>query len=289
MTGGNIPIVQEIIGANSNGESIWTTEDAADILHRMLEWWDADKDELNESERESTVFASKSEEFRARFARMVELLAEVVGPKLSLDSPEDIKTSLSRLLKEIKEYELPILEAEAACLHIYPEQKADVYNQINEALISDQYTIKRDGLNAIAMIILDSIDAADIRSVEPDPISMLSQYLTWNPTHTITQALWIIVRILKNSPTSFSAQLEVTTQRRLGVLLTETDYDKGNPFLTFDEKLEVRRISSVLAAALCTYYSSGNLPVPEVVEKWRKTCLSPDEFAEISKAWRECE
>lgn len=288
ITGGNIPIVHEIIGANGNGGSIWTAEDAAEILQRLLEWWDADKDRLREKENVPEGFSSIPEEFRARFARMLELLAEVVGPKLSTDSPDEIKTPLSRLLKEVREYGLPGLAAEAACVHIHPDQKADVYNRINEALISNQDNIQRDGLRAIAKIILDGNDAA-ASSVELEPASMLSQYLTWCPTHSISSALWIIVRILKNSPTSFSHSLEAAAQRRLDRLLADTAYDSDNPDLNFDEKLEARRISSIMAAALWTYYSSRNLPVPEVVEKWRVACLSPDEFSEIRNAWGDCE
>jgi hypothetical protein len=288
ITGGNIPIVREIIGANSNGGSIWTAEDAADFLQRLLEWWDADKDGLREKEKVPAGFSSIPEEFRARFSRMVELLAEVVGPKLSEESPDEIKTSLGRLLKEVQEYGLPSLTAEAACLHIYPDQKADVYSRINEALISNQDNIERDGLRAIAKIILDDNDA-DASSVELDSVSMLSQYLTWCPTHSISSALWIIMRILKNSPTSFSHSLEVATKRRLDRLLADTAYDSDNPYLSFDEKLEARHISSILAAALWTYYSSRSLSVPEVVEKWRDKCLSSDEFSEIRNAWRDCE
>lgn len=285
ITGGNIPIVHEIIGANGNSGSIWTAGDAAKILQRLLEWWDADKDKLSEKENVPAGFSSIPEEFRGRFARMVELLAEVVGLKLSTDSPDEIKTSLSRLLKEVREYGVPCLAAEAACLHICPDQKADVYNRINEALISNKDNIQRDGLRAIAKIILDGNDAT-ASFVEPDPASMLSHYITWCPTHSISSALWIIVRILKNSPTSFCHRLEVAAQRRLKRLLTDTAYDSDNPDLNFDEKLEVRRISSILAAGLWTYYSSRSLPIPEVVEKWRDTCLSPDEFSEIRNAWK---
>jgi hypothetical protein len=288
ITGGNIPLVHDIIGANSNGGSIWTTEDAVEILQRLLEWWDADKDRLSEKDSAPAGFSSIPEEFRSRFARIVELLAKVVGPKLGHDSPEDIKSSLGRLLKEMREHGLPVLEAEAACLHIYPEQKADVYNRINEALISNQDNLEKDGLRAIAKIILGGIDT-ETSSVEPDPALMLSQYLTWCPTHSISQALWIVVRILKNTPTNFSTSLEIATQRRLDKLLTETAYGNGNPDLTFDEKLEVRRIAAILAATLWTYYKSCSSSVPCVVEKWREACLSPDEFSEIRNAWGDCE
>ena len=288
MTGGNIPIVHEIICANGNGGSIWTAKDAAEILQRLLEWWDADKDRLSEQENEPEGFSSIQEEFRARFACMLKLLADVIGPILSTDSPNEIKASLGRLLKEVREFKLPGLEAEAACLHLYPDQKADVYRRINEALISNQENIRRDGLMAIARIILDgNNDAA--RSVGHDPGSMLSQYLTWCPIGYISTTLGIIIRILKNSPTSFSESLELATQRRLNRLLSDTAYDCDNPDLNFDEKLEIRRISSILAATLWTYYRSRNLSIAEAVEKWHAACLSPDEFSEIRKPWQDTE
>lgn len=284
MTGGNIPIVREIIGANNNGESIWTTEDAAEILQRLLEWWDADKDMLKKKEKETAGLSSIPEEFRARFSNMLELLAEVVGPQLSTDSSDEIKASLGRILKEVREYGLHSLTAEAACLHIYPDQKSDNYNRINEALISNQDLIQRDGLGAIAKIILDG-NGGSRSSAESDSASMLSQYLIWCPTHTISSALWIIFRILKNIPTSFDHSLEVATQRRLDRLLTETAYDGESQVLNFDERLEIRRVSSILSAALLKYYVSKGVSVPEVIVKWKELALAPDEFAEIRTPW----
>lgn len=288
ITGGNIPIVHEIIGANSNDESIWSEEDAAEILKRLLDWWDADKNRLSENENVPKAFLSIREEFRERFYRMIKLLSEVVGPKLSADSPDEIKTSLGRLIKEAREYEVPVLEAEAACLHIYPNQKVGVYNRINEALISNQNSIQRDGLSAIAKIILDGNDS-DASYTGPDLDSMLSQFLTWCSTYSLIPAFLVIVRILKNSLANFSTCLEVATLRRLDRLLIDTAYDSDNPDLSFDEKLEVRRISSITAAALWKYYRSCSSAIPEIVEKWRETCFSLDEFSEIRNEWVDCE
>jgi len=129
--------------------------------------------------------------------------------------------------------------------------------------------------------------AAD--SGEAEPVSMLSQYLTWNPIDSISSALLIIYRILQNVPASFSRSLEVATQRRLDRLLTDTEYVNDNTGLTFDEKLEVRRFSSILAAALWKYYNLQGSSIPEVIEKWRETCLSPDEFSEIRNPWEDCD
>ncbi|WP_020207843.1 anti-phage defense-associated sirtuin Dsr2 [Gilvimarinus chinensis] len=288
MTGGRLSIVHEIIGASSNGENIWTAKDAAEILQRLIEWWDADKDRLAEKENEPVGSPSISEEFRARFSRMLDLISEVVGPKLSVDSPEEIKSSLGRFLKEAQELELPALKAEAASLHLFPDWKGELNSRINEALLSNQIAIQVDGLKAIDKIILYASDV-DSSFEEVDPVSMLTQYLAWCPSNRIIPALWIIVRVLKKSPARFDPRLELATLSRLNRLLNETAYDRDTQEFDFDENLGVRQVSSVLAVALFEYYETIGDPVPEVVEKWKIECLAPDEFAEIRIPWLECQ
>lgn len=277
----NLPVIKEILGAAHSDTTIWTAEDAGEILKWLLEWWDADKDWLDVSFEGPTV-----EEFKDGFRCMLELLADVIGPKLSTDSPDEIKTSLNRLLREVREYGLPSLAAEVACLHICPENNEDIYDRIKGALVSNQNDIRRDGLNAIAKIILDSKEHA--WNAE-DAVSMLSNYLSWCQTRPISSVLYIIVRILKTKPTSFSKSLESATLERLNRLLTDADYHSDNPDLDFDEKVEVHLCASVLTVQLWRYYFSQNLPIPEVVEKWREVCLDPNEFAEVRAPWKDLE
>lgn len=287
LTQGNIPIVDEIIGANRNDPSIWTKKDATEILKRLLEWWGSDKDKLREEEDKFTDFPSTSKEFRARFTRMLELLTEVVGPKLNSNLPGKIKNSLKLLFKEVREYKLPSLAAEVACLHIFPNQKSDVYERINEALTSSQESIQIDGLKGVEKIIHN--ENHDVKnSIEYEPTLMLSQYLTWCSTKSLNQALRVIIGILRHSPTKFCNSLELATHRRLDRLFTDTAYADDNPDLNFDENLEIQSISSILAATLWKYYRSQNSPIPEVVEKWRKRSLSSDEFSEIRNPWINC-
>ncbi len=271
-----LSVIHEIIGSNRNDEKIWTEEDVEKMLEYLFKCWNTNKNILSSKTIAPRAFLSRSNEFR----EMLELLVEVILPKLSIDLSEEMKTSLRQFFKKIQDYGLQTLTAEAACLHIYPTQKDDVYNRIKEAIISNREDIQRDGLRAIGKIIND-----DEVSVGIEPISMLSQYLTWCPIRSISPALWLIVHILENAPTNFSKTLEIATQRCLGRLLTDTAYDKDLPDLNFEEKLEIRHIASNLAAILWKYYSSNRLDFPEVVEKWHKIGSSPDEFSEIKNPW----
>lgn len=289
ITGGSIPLATEILGANSSEEIFWTREDAVEILQKLLVWWDADKSMLDKEERGPAWFGSIPEEFRARFASIASLLAEVVGPKLSPDSPAEIKDSLSRLFEEMRKHSLHTLEAEAACLHLFPERKFDVFDRIKSSLISNIEDREKDGLEAISRIVFGNMDADD-GSVEPDPLLMLSQYLTWHFGHSTSRAMSIVVRILKKTSGQFYAKqqmcvLEEAAQHQLGRLLGETSYDKDDSVLTFEKKVEMRRSAATLAATLQARYGARGLPVPGIVEEWRKRCFSPREFSEVTSAW----
>lgn len=283
ITRGHTPIIHEIIGANSIDESIWTTDDVSDILKRLLEWWDADKSWLLKEESDNTSLYSISGEFLSRFSRMTELLSDVVEPKIPIDSTNEVKASLDRFLRELHEYGVPSLEAKVASLHILTDQAENLYSLINDALISNQENIRNDGLTAIRKIISANNDKGDDLT---DAASMLSQYLTWCPTRHITFALWVIFRILKDTPTGFLGNLETAIHGRLKRLLVETAYDLDSSDMSFDEKLEVRRVASILSAALWRYYNSRGLSVPQIIEEWREKCLSSGEFAEIRNPWR---
>ena len=283
ILGGRIPIVHEILGANSVDSSFWTKSEAIEFFQLVKDWWDADKDELKKNDSEPDDFLSIKDEFKSRFYIMLKLVTEVICPKLSKNSSDNIITDLRRLLKETKKYGLYTLEAESASLHIYPEKKNEVTKRICKALFSKNDNIEKDGLSALTEIIFSG-NYDNRNSRKNKAIEMLRQYVLWCSTNSVGSALWVIYRVLICSPTSFSDCLEDATIRRLEILVEETNYD--NKYLpTFEEKLELRRITSVLTATLWKHYKSNYLPVPKIIAKWRKICLSANEFSEIRNAW----
>lgn len=286
ITRGDIPLLYEIIYASRNNKDFWTKEDVGILLDRILEWWDADKAELKRREDDiPNGFSSIVEEFEARLSHIGELITKVISPLVTSESAPKVKASLSRLLMEIKEYGLPSLRAEAACLHIFPEQLDDVYNRINDSLFSSQDSIVQDALEAIADIIINN--NSDNRSEDASPISMFQQYIRWCPTYSIIPAFQLLIRILRNNLTKSLPFQDMSVFKRLNKLLIETSYDSDSQYMDFDQKLEVRQISSVLTATLWSFFKSESSPIPEVINRWREACLSPDEFAEIRIPWSE--
>ncbi len=283
LTGGKIPIINEILGANAVRNEIWTSDDAVEILNRLVEWWDTDKKRLKNKDQESPVWSS-GEEFVARFSRIIEVIAEVVGPKLCEASPGDAKSSLDRLLREMQEHGLPVLQAEAACLHLFPDRKDNFYVRINDTLISNQSEQETDGLKGVATIILKSnsgVTDSELNSA----LSILGQFLTWRRKPSLVQALWIVIRLIKNIPTHFTENFETVVLKCLDMLAGETAYEHGDTGIGFDEKLEIRKTTALLAATLYTHYEVSGLNQPQAVGKWQSICRATDEFAEIRSVW----
>jgi hypothetical protein len=284
MTNGNIPVLGEILDANSQGKDVWSKDEISELLLRLLAWWDADKEMLKGEEEIDSPFGSNLDEFRARFGKSLKVISEVACPKLATDSPREIKDALCRLLRETNDYGLPNLEAEVACLHILSERTEYVLKRLNDALISNQQQVRIDALNAISKILFNEIDDTAI-NLKENAQKLLAQYINWSPVKYARSALEISVLVLRKSPNQFSENIKESGLRRLNQLLVDTAYVGGHQELSFDEKLEIRKYSSILAAELYIYFEARKEAIPEVLVKWKESCTAPDEFAEIRIPW----
>jgi len=180
------------------------------------------------------------------------------------------------------------LEAESACLPIYPEKRTDVYQRIYDALSSNREMEEKYGLLALINLIFGSpIDSESVPGF--GPISMLSQYITWCPMRSIANAMQLAIPILREAPSQFSTELENVILKRLERLLIDTAYVISERDISFEENLRVRETAAALAATLWGYYASKDLYVPSVIEKWKEISLSKDEFADIRNAWKDNE
>lgn len=284
MTGGDIPVLQEILGSNSQDKDLWSKDEISELLKRLLAWWDTDKEMLKGEKERYSPFGSTLDEFRARFKKLLNVVAEVIGPKLVAESPGEIKDSLYRIIQETKDYGLPNLETEISCLHIFPERSDDILNRLNEAVISSDERVRNDALKAIEKV-LSEVNNKAVPSLRSEAENILRQYINWSPIKNIVLALWITIRILREHSDQFSDNLELSTLKRLKQLLIDTAYDDGHEELNFDEKLEIRKYSSMLAAELYVYFDARDEVIPEVLMRWKESCTAPDEFAEIQIPW----
>ncbi|WP_193909393.1 hypothetical protein [Cellvibrio polysaccharolyticus] len=214
---------------------------------------------------------------------MIELISSVVAPKIQTDDSEDLLSSITVFFQDMRDYDMPQLEAEVAFLHLLQNQEESIFDQIEDALLSDSTHIKRDALRALSRLFQLTFDGNS--SIPCKAISILEQYIAWCSTSSITSAFSIIPLVLKNYPNLFSGALERRTLNRLTRTLRDTSHDNSASNLNFDESLAIRHRSSGVAMRLWNFYSLQKRSVPPIVESWRHQALSPDEFSEVRNQW----
>lgn len=269
----------EIIGASNTVSGLWEYEDAKYLLDRLLEWWDHDKEAL----KQDTDHIIENQ-YKNMGKIIAAIIAITIGPSLIKDVNNKIESELTRLLNELEDYGVSSSEAEAACIHIFPDRQEKLFGRIENSLISNDIEKQQDAVRAVFRLIIHNLVALYDES-RMIPFDLLRQYISWSSPHSINLALLNLTNMIRKKPDAFFEELEQVTLERLSRLLNETKYSNENTYNNFDEKLTVRTYAAELAAALWSYCTEQSITVPKTIQQWKRECNSPDEFAEIRKLW----
>ncbi|WP_035014230.1 hypothetical protein [Catenovulum agarivorans] len=283
LLGGKISLLDEIAGASRPHINIWGQDDIKYFAHKLIEWWDTDKQwveqEKNEP-KERYLFFGGDKEFNLRFNEVVKILSSVVLPKLD-NNEQAIILELTRIIVGMEELGINTLKAEAAFCDLKPESVDIVLNKIETNMLSCDIEVQRDALLAIPVM----LKTQSGKEYQTDLTEMLGQFITWNNTNMLTQALWVVIDIVKNNPQSFTSNLDKKVQNRLLRLLTETNPSTQELNIEFEFKINLRSCAVRLASALKDYYSLKNMTIPNVVNDWFDISKSDIEFSEVRNAW----
>ena len=277
LTGGNIPVCEEIIRATNYIK--WSDEDICKIFDRLIEWWDADKKYLRYG---PTPFFSLIDEFKARFACLVNVLAAVVAPNFNISEENNRKETLQRLISELRDYGLYALRLESACLQIYPESREDVLERIENGITSDIPEFVFDSLEAI-LVMVKKIKPEEAKKDFSQILSTLGQIVRWRKNPGLPSALNRIAELITKHPWTFADELERLTLIGLHSIAKDTATNVDG--LDIAEKLEIREAAAGLAYRLFEFYTERDTPIPDVLIEWKAICHSDNEFAEIRNQW----
>ena len=286
MTGGRSLFCDELIWASRRpilgGIIDWSQEEAISILDRLLEWWNLDKEQLRKDT--STMFGDVRAEFHARFQNMIIIIADVITPRLSIETNDDIKHNLLSLLKELDDYEVPSLRVRAACLHIYPEDKGPLFKKIFQSISASEYEKVVDSLWGIFNVIRESRN-----TVKPDLsaklLDTLAQTIKWRVQPALADSLNMFGNVVIYIPELLYDDLIAEVLTGLEYLLDESNIQTIESNDKAAEMLRVRVSSVSLASKLYDYYKSQNKEVPSVILKWEEIGESPYEFSDVRNKW----
>lgn len=261
----------------------WTEEEALDMFRRVVEWWDADKGFLKKDEK-LPQFGSISEMFGKKLSNLVNVLVAVVLPALKPETDISTKSTINRLLAELREYGLPSLRAEAASIHIFPNTKKEIISRIEDALISCNRKVVIDGLNAMFLILKNSqtmLNKLEVTSI----VDLLCQIIKWRRKTGLVSTLDRVYCLIKEQRISFTDELEVFILNGLAKLANETNLAFDFAEMDFAEKLEIRKSAARLAYVIFANYSTQSKTIPDSIKVWKEICRSVEEFAEIRNQW----
>lgn len=281
ITGGHIPICYEILGSDKYID--WSEEEIVGIFNRLVEWWDKDKHYLKK-ENHPSPFGSILEEFKARFIYLIDILADVILPRFDGNIDQEVKQSLKKLLSEFSEYGMPSVHAEAACTHIFPDRKKELFSRVEEAISSYIHEEVVDALKAIWNILKLTMNGKPDAEVL-NLLGMLGQQIKWRRKVGLISSMNITAKIVNEFPQLLSLELQADVLIGLDYLLTETDLGFQQKEFNVSDQLAFRKGAAHLAYTFYKFFSGEGEEIPEVISKWGRICSSEDEFAEIRNQW----
>jgi len=288
ITGGDIQLCYEIVTGtknkylNKNGVE-WSLDEALTILNQLIEWWDSDKHYLKQDDTTS-IFSTIPDEFGARFRHLVLIISNVIAPVLHKNSNKETKESIIRLLNELSEYEIPCVQAKAACIPLI-DNKAYIYLEIVDAISSKEHSRIIDALYAVLELLDYTKSPSDLECELDDILNILSQQIKWRRQDSLISTLNIISNIVSEFPQYLNEKFLSDVMIGLKYLCNESNPSNLEVQIDVSDRLLYRRSAAHLAFRLYRYYSEKQETVPQAIIDWKNICSDKNEFAEICNQW----
>lgn len=275
MTGGNIPLCHEILGACESVD--FSQQELLDIFNKLMVWWDTDKDFL---QKEDSVFFSAKDEFTARFRKLRSVMATIL-PRIQ--KGQRISSKVKRLVQEFDANNIPINEVKMAGCQFLKIKMEQLIPDIKLALSCLEKNTVIDALEAISLFVKSTqISKNNTKTL----LGILFEKICWQNPIALSSAINTIRLIIRNQPHLVNNNFEVLLQNALISLLEYSSLSGNLPETDFSQKLEIRKGTAALAYQYFVFLKKEKRNIPLIVDKWRNICNAENEFAEIKVQWK---
>lgn len=260
----------------------WTTDEITKLFDRLLECWDTDKNNL--VKKEAPDFLSIRESFVYRFSMLTAVVAKVIAPALNKTADKHIKNNLKRIISELNEYGIPSVLIQASCVHIFPQSKKKVIQEIEKSLHTSDSQQVINGLESILLILQQQGKNYSAKELER-LYTFVGQKIYWRHKIGLKSALNTMSHLVKDFYEQMNEELQGIVLQGLEHLAEETNLKGGNAEWDFAEKLEIRQAAALLAYLLYAKIIEAGADIPNALKQWKNICSSESEFAEIKNQW----
>ncbi|MGD9637508.1 MAG: SIR2 family protein [Alphaproteobacteria bacterium] len=282
-TRGKIEFCDELIGLGD--KQIWSIKDIKGILDRLVEWWDADKEELrNEENKKIMLFGSRYDEFKARFCALIRVLFYMIIPNLDQIVDAKTKRTLSKLIKELEIYELHNVQLKVAALNIFPEWKEEIVTEITNNIASNDEETININLHA-GLVLLKKLNIDFSKSKLEGLISFVAQAVCWRRKLALSSSMHFVTEAIKIRPDLLNESAQRLVLQGLEYLAKETSPQNDTTVKEEADKLLIRQNSARLAYALYSYFLEREQDISEEINVWKQICQDTNEFSEVRNQW----
>ena len=276
-------VCRNLIAARERIE--WSDEEIKSVFRRIVVCWDNEKSKLSREDSMSLRFGSFGFHTRPKLETLVKVLALVIAPNFDLDPENKDREELLRLIKEFRDYRLPTLRLNAACLRIYPDSSDQVFDRIENGLASGSEKTATDSLGAVLTMVADYSDDEQSSPALQHLVDLLGHMVFLRKNTVLPVTIKVVKEIVKVRPSLISGRFEKSVLKGLKNIADDTDMDSKNR--DFLKALSIRENAAGLAYELFRFYSDQKKTVPDAIKKWQAICRSDAEFAEIRNQWIE--
>lgn len=274
---GRIDVLQNAIGTtNSDVNFQWDQKEFNDLIEKIISWWNLDKKYL--LEKEIHFMGSIADEFKARFKNMIKVFSSLVKENQNLVNQKNSE-GINSILQELKEYDLPDLQAKASLIELLPHFKDEIIETIQVHLFSKDQEKILDALNTLSIL----SEQKDIEIKEE--LEYVAQNIRCRTEIDLDQFIILIMVVLRNQPELISQTILSDLEIGLSFLLDESKINRNDTKEEVHNKLLYRQSSSKLLVQLENVLKKENKLIPNYIERWKESCLDPNEFSEIRNIW----
>ncbi|WP_024608633.1 hypothetical protein [Pseudoalteromonas sp. TAB23] len=247
----------------------WGVEELEIHVKKILAWWEFDKN-IVEKQQESDVFGfDVQQEMWVRFSKIVECLYKtVVNFEL-----KQFRAQLGNMCVEFEEKGFNTLYLKAVLLNYLELNTTKFYNELSNALASEQKDIMLDAFRAINHLINVSGDLVK------EILGLLSNFIMFSNSPLIIHVIKIFKVFFKKDKELFKLYLEAT------ILNLFEKTERGYEQFSFDERLELRVSVGELACLLFNDYQDDEQKIPSSILELRELQMSENEFSEVRNIW----
>ncbi len=280
----------------------WTTDDIRSIVHRLIEWWNTDRNHLQRAtvREESDEFGgwpSIAESLREQVRQLVRTLSIVIARWGKAIDDKNTRAALRRVVAEMSEDNIPTLALKMACASLFPRWRENVLQEIESQNATTPHEAVVDALMAARLVSHRTNRHGNLANRESDTLKRLlyvvSNSIRWYNGKPLVEAVWTMRDLVEMHPGGFDDEIERMVLCRLRDLIDDTAlHSSGVPRLNGGQsrkevatKLLIRQWAAALAYRLFELYKERGKAIPEPIVKWERVCRSEEEFAEIRRQW----